>query len=405
MVNSIFLVAYTKLSGLLRDLLIVMLLGLTSTSDAIFFGMSLLMLFQLAMYHGNVNVLGEVPILSRLLNFVLKKRKAIAFLYLLIVVLAGQLFYWLVDSGLDLFDSYLICFLLLVPLSMVMGLVASYGVLQGNKGSHVEITSIQNTVTIISALIFFFLFDEKLVFLSWFFGHIAVVLSLGFIADRASVVDEAERQGRKIVISSFLSPALMLLIVLIERAFYSNVEGSIGLIKLLETGALSIMFLMEVLFLNPVLSRFSREKNTDSYKKNVKNALLVTLKKVMPFGLILMFFFLIFFACLHSYSLLPFSISDELDQYVIMLLVLYYFYFMVVVLRDHIERYYFLVFRSDKVLSANIFVLVFMLFLNIYFLGYAPLSIAAISITLMFMKVLYLIVGIRKASLKIDCYE
>jgi hypothetical protein len=183
----------------------------------------------------------------------------------------------------------------------------------------------------------------------------------------------------------------MFSIVLTERWFYSGVEGSVGLIKVLETGAMAVIFLMEVAFLNPVLARIAQDNGRETIDK--RGALLSVFKKVFPLGSVLMAGFIVVFTVLKQYSLLPFEISSEVSQFFVMLSVLYFVYFVTAMIRDYVERYYFLQGQPGLVFKANIVILMLTVAVNFLLLNLAPLSIAIVAIVLMAAKDVFLIVN------------
>ncbi|KXJ57183.1 MAG: hypothetical protein AXW17_13155 [Colwellia sp. Phe_37] len=191
---------------------------------------------------------------------------------------------------------------------------------------------------------------------------------------------------------AFLSPVLMFSIVMLERFFYSNVEGSLGLIKLLETAAMSVSFLLEVLFMN----KFIAQLGAANYKpEKIMSLLKSQFLKAAFLGIILMSIITLSIIGLFEYGAFPFKISAELNEYFLALSFLYLVYFLVVICRDYIERFYFSINKPKPVVSANFVLLMLTLLFNWLFLAYAPISIAVISILLMGFKVAYLVLGAK----------
>lgn len=389
--DSTAIIVYAKASGLLRDMMIVFMFGLSEISDAVFFCMTFIMLFQLASYQGSVNVLGNHATLFKLYKWISNNKYVISISCFGGAALASILFSLLINSGYTLLNSYLICFLILVPFSIAIGIIASFKMLEGDRNYHVVAVSIQNTVVLIFSTIFYLKFSHQYIFLVWFLGCASVFLYL-----KPSVILNVETSkdftdSISTLTYSFLSPVVMFSIVLTERWFYSGVEGSVGLIKFLETGAMAVIFLMEVVFLNPVLARIAQDKDWMAIDK--RRALMSAFKKVFPLGSVLMAGFIAVITVSEQYSLLPFDVSKEVSQFFVVLSVLYFVYFVTAMIRDYVERYYFLQGRPSLVFKANVIILMLTIVTNFLLLDMAPLSIAIVAIALMTAKDIFLIVN------------
>ncbi len=393
-INSTAIVAYSKASGLFRDMVIVFMFGLSEISDALFFCMTFIMLFQLASYQGNVNILGNHKKLYGFYRWISRKRIFVSTLCLFCAALSGIFFKPLMTFGVSLLNSYLICFLLLIPFSFAIGIIASFKMLEGDRNYPVVVVSIQNTIVLFFSAIFYFRLDHQYIFLVWFLGCTGVFLCLKPPEPlNAKNVENITIRSSELVYS-FLSPVVMFSIVLSERWFYSSVEGSVGLIKVLETGAMAVIFLLEVAFLNPVLARIAQDKELKTIDK--RKAMLTVFKKVFPFGAALMAGFIIVITVFKNHSLLPFDISSEVSQFFIVLSALYFIYFVTAIIRDYVERYYFLCGQPSLVFTSNIFVLMLTLIINFMLLGMAPLSIAVVAIILMASKDVFLIASVYR---------
>ncbi len=397
LLDSTAIVAYSKVSGLLRDMMIVFMFGLSEISDAVFFCMTFMMLCQLASYQGNVNILGKHARLYGFYKWVSNSRFLLSGLCLIFATIAGVIFGQLMDLGFTLINSYLLCFLILVPFSIAIGIVASFRMLEGDRNYHVVVVSIQNTVVLVAISVFYFKLDHQYIFLVWFLGLSAVFLYLKPVV--ALAVESAEHFfGRRSTLTySFLSPVVLFSIVLTERWFYSGVEGSVGLIKILETGAMAVIFFMEVAFLNPVLARIAKGKDGQPIDK--RKALLLVFRKVFPMGVALMAGFIVLVTVLKQYNLLPFVISSEVGQYFVVLSVLYFVYFVTAMIRDYIERYYFLLSKPGLVFKSNVVILALTVTINCLFQDLAPLSIAVVAIALMAAKDIFLIANANREKM------
>lgn len=395
-IKSIAFVGYTKVSGLLRDILLVLLLGLSTISDSIFFGMTFIMFFQLIAYQGNINILGKNYKFKAACEYLFKNKMTILLLMFAYALFLIAVFDYSIEKGLSPLTSNLICFVFMSPFAVLAGLIASFGVLKGNLNSHVILTSVQNTAVIISILLIFNFISSEYIFLAWFAGFFCVFSLVNIIYDSAKELEMPVHKKKYSTILSFASPALMFLIILSERFFYTNVEGSLGLIKLLESGAMSITFLLEILFMNSVISKLSMSGHDVNTTYNLFR---IQFKKALPVGLLLMLLYVSLLVVLFLNNDLPFEISATIKQYFILLAVLYCVYFLVVLCRDYVERFLFSVNEPKIVTKSNAIILIATLAVNSLLIEFIPISIMITSLILMFFKVIYLINSMKGITL------
>lgn len=386
-IKSVSWVAYSKVSGVVRDVLIIFLFGLGQESDAIFFSMTFIMLFQLVAYIGNVNVLGKHPICLKLYRVFRVNRKLVIAFMLITGALLIKVMVIMDDYEVSLFKSYVICSIFVVPQAIMVGIFASRDVINGDSRAHVRITSIQNTSVIVLIMLMHSFFEVRYLFLAWVVSYFIVYLFIAFTKEKKDVGIKLNKGCERSIWHAFLSPVLMFSIILMERFFYSHIEGSLGLMKLLESGAMAVNFLLEVVFMNNVIAQLNASKPKPS---EIILLLKSRLLKALPMGVIMMAGFTMILILLHRYEIIPVKISGQLEDYFVMLNILYVFYFMVVVCRDYIERLYFSINEASHVLWMNLLILFLTLVLNWLFLEFEPISIALISILLMAFKVLYL---------------
>lgn len=387
---------YSKLTGLFRDLLIVFYLGLTESSDALFLGMTFIMFFQLVSYKGNINALGKINTAKKLCDVIAQHHRSFTIGSATYVLALIPVFHHIQAIEVQLFIKTGIIFFLLSPFAIVLGLLASFGVLYGNSKAQVIIISIQNTALIASFVSINLMGFDKYSFLAWGISFVAVLLFLpmAYHVENDEVTTETiRRKGDESLLYEFASPSLMFAIVFAERFFYANVEGSLGLIKLLETGAMSVIFLIEVLFVNSILTKL-RQGLGDA--KKVYSELSNSIRKALFFGMGIMSTAIIIIIILYKNGFLPLKIPSSLDKYFVVLCVTYIVYFSLALSRDYLERFLFAVGSPKIILRLNILALFTTITLNWLFMKYAPLSIIAISVTLLSIRVLFLMWGTNK---------
>jgi len=384
--KSFALVGYTKASGILRDAIIILLLGIGGSSDSLFLAMTFLMLFQLVAYQGTVNLFGKSKSVNTFVSIVRSRKWIIASLLMgvLIVFAFSKASDFRIEEIESLYFFKLFCYL--VPFSIFIGIYAAGAVLDGDKNAHVLVTSIQNTTLIITILAFYFTKSMDFLFVSWILSHLFVFI---FIPTRQNSEVDGElnisKREFRAVTYSYFSPFLMFTIILSERFFYADIEGSLGLIKILESGAMALVFLLEVLFLNKAIHKIKISNDN-----NAMEILFESFKLAFPVGLILMTLFSLAVVLVFELGFLSFGESSSLDEYLLLFCGLYTVYFVFVMFRDYLEKLFYADGRAHYNLLTNVFVLASTLIFNFLFLGFRPISVLGISVALLLSKLIIL---------------
>lgn len=386
-IKATSLVVYTKVSGLARDTLIVLLLGLSHLSDAIFFSMTLIMFFQMVAYYGNVNDLGNNRHVRQFTALVFRWRYLVIGLVFVAAFLLIALMRLFQANEVPLLISFLVCFTLMSPLSFMVGLFSSYGVINGNASAHVRLIAIQNTSLIVGFFAIYHLAEEAYLFLAWLISYLFAFIFAALFYSPDMKKSRTKAFDRNTLLYAYMSPVLMLSIGLVERFFYAHVEGSLGLIKLLGSGAISINFLLGVLFMNVVISKLS---DVHHDKREVWHLLKVHFFKAVPVGIAFMSAFVLTLSLLFYFDMLPFEVSEAVGQYFILLNALYLLFFVCMISRDYIERFFFATDSAHVIALTNLFVVVLTIGLNWLCFDWMPISIVAISIFLMMVRIGFL---------------
>lgn len=384
-------VSLSKISGLARDFLIIALLGFGVESDSIFLNMTLIMLIQLVAYRGNIDSMGRFYVLLAFVLNMMSRPKNLMYLTLITYALLAIYFCFFEGSISSVFGSYLVQFLVVSPSVFILGVLSAHTVLRGQPQAFVKLTAVQNIALITSFCAFYYFFESKAYLpVAWAISY-SFALYFSYMNTKNDEYQELPADsielGDEAVFFAFFSPILMYTIIFVERLFYSEAQGTVGLIKLLETGTMSIIFLLEVLFLNEVLS-IVKEKNLSI--RSSADLIFRQFKLALPIGVAILSFGVLALIGMNRLDLLPLDEADGLKKHFDVLCLIYIAYFCCVIFRDYLEKIIFIAGFGSRIFYSNIIALVATLLVNYFFLEYAPVSVAVISACILLWKSIYL---------------
>ncbi len=395
-----FWVGYSKVSGLGRDVLLIALLGITAVTDAVFLGMTVAMFFQLTAYQAGINHLLGDSGNRRVIRLFEHRAIGITLITANLIVLC---IYWMLIYRWGVAWSVTGFFLLLAPLALFVGLGTALCVLEGAVAAQAIVMSIQNTLIIITVGAMFFFQDTELLVMGWFFALGVSVLLVPFLRKRwrgleLDAVEKFERSSYVDAYSAFLIPSLGLSVGLIERWFYSNMEGALAFVKILETLVTSIIFVCQVLIYNKVLASLNKRIRSleimDS-SKYVKELLKSFLGSTL-LGLLLYVILTVILKFSQEEFFPEFELPGIMDRTSSFLVVGYGLYMVVWILREHMERLLMLSGMVRPIVIVSILTVILTTVLNYIWKDFLPISVLFISITLALLRSLYMMERFRR---------
>ena len=182
---------------------------------------------------------------------------------------------------------------------------------------------------------------------------------------------------------------------LIERVFYSEIEGALAFIKILETLATSVIFVCQILVYNRVLAGFDKYIREQGKLSTVDSYRLLRRSFVYSILLGVLFYFLSLIGLRlgHISFFSHIVIPDVVNELMLFLALGYGVYMVNFILREHVERLLILTGEVAKIVYSSIVMVVLTVVLNLVFIDYVPISILMISVALLFFRSMYLLFG------------
>jgi len=386
--NSVTWTAFAKITGVMRDVSIISLFGISKISDAIFIGMTIAMYWQLVAYHGSLSFL-----ISRRFPAFLGQRSVRLLLYFVTpLMLFGYLAY-VFDWGLVAVSGW---FVLHGPLSAFLGTLVATRVLVGDSVALVRATTVQNIVICFGAGLTYYSDVEEVVLLSWVASLIAASIVTGRVKEQSYEQAILQQSTSSIKLPSLWQsisvPMLAFAVVLVERFFYSNAAGAVAVVKVLETLATSLVFVSQIFFYNPYLSKLSRylKQQNENVAKMMRNGLALSIKKSLMLSVPIYLLGLFLLVLLMEYLPDRFKLPESIAEQEWMFGLLYLAFLVVWLMREHLERFCLLKCGAQHVVNSAIIVLAATLFLNLLTLHYVPYSVLIISVILSLVRCVYL---------------
>lgn len=386
--NSVKWTALAKISGVIRDTTIVALFGLSGKTDAIFIGMTIAMYWQLVAYQGCLSFLVGKTHPEKLFCPSVSLSLYVGTIFLLAI-------YFIILFDWNLFNVST-WYLLHGPLAAFLGARVAARIIVGDSVALVRATTVQNIVVIGGVALAFFAGKQEIVLFAWGASLIMASLATERMQDVSHEKPTLSGFSNAIklpgVWQSISIPMLAFSIVLVERFFYSTAEGTVAVVKILETLATSLVFISQVFFYNPYLSKLNgylKDKN-ENVGKLMRNGLIQSIRRSLILSVPIYLLGLLFFVILLEILPERFQLPPDLIGQEWAFGLLYLLFLGVWLMREHLERFTLLKIGATSVFNSAVMVLIGTLLFNYLAIQQVPYSVLIISVVLSMLRCVYL---------------